>query len=1005
MSFIHDVGIPQTIVADNAKELNLGEWKKICQRYHIQQKSTIPYSPWTNLAESSIRELKKGITRASRRQRSPKRLWCYCGEWVAAIRRLTALNIKQLDGRTPHEHVTGSTPDISAYAMFDWYEPVWYHDPHKQFPFEKKLLGRWIGVAEVTLDLMAYYILTQSGTVVIRKSVWAVSADESNTDAYKADLASLTVAIRDKIGDSLSDLEMDPALMADFPVPPPELFDDEDEAVTEVADGEERALEFDDFTPEAYDEFITSEVLLPHGGELTLARVARRKRDADGNPIGSRSTNPILDSRLYEVEFPDGSTDAFTANIIAEHLYSQLDEEGRSFAILKEIVDHRMTDEATPKEDGFVIDAQGRQRPKITTKGWDLQVEWSDGSTSWVPLSDLKESNMLEVAEYAVASRIADEPAFAWWVRPTLRRRDRIIKKAKTRYWKRTHKYGVELPKSVKEALAIDARTKTTFWFDAIKKEMKNVMPAFEFVDGDKIPIGYKHIVCHMVFDVKHDLVRKARYVAGGHMTDPPKESTYSSVVSRDSVRIAFLIAALNDLDVLSADVQNAYLNAPTKERVYTTAGLEFGPQYVGRPVLIVRALYGLKSSGARWRDHMAATLREGGFFSCYADPDVWMRKQVRPDGFKYWEYVLCYVDDLLVISHDPKAVMDYMSSKYTLKDGSVKPPDTYLGASISKWTIHDAEDPEKPRWAMSSDAYVQRAIDDVERKLAEVEQRLVSKASTPLSADYRPELDTTPLLDDARTNYYQGLIGVLRWMCELGRIDIIVAVSMLSRYLAAPREGHLEQTLHIFAYLKAHNRSSLVFDDTFPDFDESRFTKCDWSEYYPGAEEPVPPRAPELRGRTVVMTAFVDADHAGCRVTRRSQTGIIIFLNRAPILWYSKRQNTVETSTFGSEFVAMKIGVEMIEGLRYKLRMMGIPVEGPTSVFCDNESVVTNASHPESTLKKKHNAIAYHRVREAQAADIIRVAHEPGETNLADVLTKLLAAPRLKELISRILW
>jgi len=119
-----------------------------------------------------------------------------------------------------------------------------------------------------------------------------------------------------------------------------------------------------------------------------------------------------------------------------------------------------------------------------------------------------------------------------------------------------------------------------------------------------------------MIFDVKMDLTRKARFVAGGHQTDPPKESTYSSVVSRDSVRIAFLIAALNNLDILSADVQNAYLNAPTKEKVYTTAGLEFGAVNKGRFVLIVRALYGLKSSGARWRDRMAATLRDGAMLA-----------------------------------------------------------------------------------------------------------------------------------------------------------------------------------------------------------------------------------------------------------------------------------------------------------------------------------------------------------------------------------------------------
>jgi hypothetical protein len=152
-------------------------------------------------------------------------------------------------------------------------------------------------------------------------------------------------------------------------------------------------------------------------------------------------------------------------------------------------------------------------------------------------------------------------------------------------------------------------------------------------------------------------------------------------------------------------------------------------------------------------------------------------------------------------------------------------------------------------------------------------------------------------------------------------------------------------------------------------------------------------------------MSCFVDADHAGCRVTRRSHSGVLIYINRAPILWYSKRQNTVEASTFGSEFVAMRNAVEMIEGMRYKLRMMGIEVDGPTNVFCDNDSVVTNSTRPESTLKKKHNAIAYHRTREAQAARIIRIAKEDGETNLSDILTKCLPGPRLRKLAGRIMW
>jgi hypothetical protein len=396
----------------------------------------------------------------------------------------------------------------------------------------------------------------------------------------------------------------------------------------------------------------------------------------------------------------------------------------------------------------------------------------------------------------------------------------------------------------------------------------------------------------------------------------------------------------------------------------------------------------------------MASTLREVGFAGCWADPDVWMRKACKPDGSKYWEYVLCYVDDVLVISHDPKAVMDELSKRYTMKKGSVKDPEEYLGTQIRRYPLPDGS----VSWAMSSDLYVKRAIADVETELKHIGQGLRNKVPTPMSSDYRPELDQSPELDPRRANYYQGLIGVLRWIIEIGRIDIMVPVSMLSRYLACPRVGHLEEAFHIFAYLKSHNKSSLVFDPSEPVFDESRFAKCDWSEYYPGASDPDPPRQPEPRGLAVTTTCFVDADHAGCRETRRSHTGILLFVQRTPVIWYSKRQNTVESSTFGSEFVAMKTAVEQIEALRYKLRMMGVPLSGPTNVFCDNESVFKNATKPESVLKKKHNVIAYHRTWEAIAAGIIRVAWEDGRYNLGDILTKLMPGQRLKELISHIL-
>jgi hypothetical protein len=161
----------------------------------------------------------------------------------------------------------------------------------------------------------------------------------------------------------------------------------------------------------------------------------------------------------------------------------------------------------------------------------------------------------------------------------------------------------------------------------------------------------------------------------------------------------------------------------------------------------------------------------------------------------------------------------------------------------------------------------------------------------------------------------------------------------------------------------------------------------------------------PEPRGNPVIISAFVDANHAGNVVTRRSHTGIIIYVQNAPVIWFSKRQNTVEAATFGSEFVALRICKELIVALRYKLRMFGVPIDGPANVFCDNRGVVKNASVPESTLMKKHNAINYHAVREAAAADILRVGKEDGETNISDLLTKVIHGQRRWDLCWGLFW
>jgi hypothetical protein len=194
---------------------------------------------------------------------------------------------------------------------------------------------------------------------------------------------------------------------------------------------------------------------------MVHGKVIKRACGEDGNPIGKRNANPILDTREYEVEMPDGSVAEYAANVIAENLYSQVDSEGRQFLILSEITDHSKDASAISKDQGFQRSHNGNEVRRKTTKGWKLCVEWKDGTSTWVPLSELKASNPVEVAEYAVANQLVEEPAFAWWVKDVLRRRNRIISKVKSKYWKTTHKFGIRLPHSVKQALQIDEETGT----------------------------------------------------------------------------------------------------------------------------------------------------------------------------------------------------------------------------------------------------------------------------------------------------------------------------------------------------------------------------------------------------------------------------------------------------------------------------------------------------------------------------------------------------------------
>lgn len=889
------------------------------------------------------------------------RLWCFVLQYVTDIMNLTVNYSKYSNGRVPLEIVTGITPDIMEYLDFTIYGWVYFRTDGGLGTNE---IGRWLGVSHRVGPAMTYWVLPKSGIPISTNTVQSVTEAEKLTDKLKEQMTVWRAGVTKRFEAKSSEITWN-----NEPVPDHKLFSFEDKneeflrnynmPINETTligtqrQGTDNEAPIAD-TPDSQN-YVGMQLALKCGedGQIQRATVKRRAVDSEGNAIGIGNASPLLDSRRYEVEYEDGTMETLSANLLAENILEQVNKHGYKHRMMEEIGGHCKLKDALEKDEAMYRTSRGTLQRKQTTKGWELYVIWKVGSSNFIPLSEMKESFPIRTATYAVEHRLNEEPAFAWWVDWTLKKTKRIINKVKSKYW---DKYGIKIPHSVGN----------TLWQDAIKQEMTNNCVAFEEYNGDisKL-VGYKSITGHMVFDVKlgENFRRKARLVADGHKTTAPSSLRYSTVVSRDSVRILLMIAARNDLDVQSADIQNAFLTAPNLERCYMIAGPEFIDEE-GKGFIVKRALYGLKSAPQAFRSFLADNIEELGFFSSEADPDVWMRLNTKPDGEKYYEYLLCYVDDVLCLSVNATEVMHTLQRRFKIKKDLIELPEYYLGARVRKQEIDGYT-----MWAVSSVEYIKAAVENVEETLSKKPRwNLPSRKNslTPMSTSYKPELDSTNELNDEDRAYYQELIGALRWATELGGVDVLLEVSLLSQYQACPREGHMEQLLRIFGFLKYHQKMSLYMDPQIPNLDTSMVrSDCEaFKVFYRDTREEMPARMPEPHGKPVLMTALIDASHAANKKTRRSHTGYVIFINRAPIMWHSKKQNTIKASTFGSEFIAMKACVEAITHLLYKLRMFGIRLsEEPTQIMCNNESVVKNSAQVESTLNKKHNLIAYHYV------------------------------------------
>jgi len=379
--------------------------------------------------------LKEAVRKDMKDQDSPMVFWDYCIERRARIHNLTAKANFKLHGSNPYTLTLGEEGDISNLCQFGWYEWCYFREHTAAFPNQQEVLGRVLGPARGEGNEMCQWVLKGNGKVVPRRSVRPLNPSEIHSEVEIRKRKVFDGLIERRHGTSINP----PKPMKGEPETN-EPNDAEDGADIEPAGELPDIEDILDSTGKIlnqqpmWDNMINAEIILQQGDKLQLGKVKRRSIDDSGKTIGTYSDNPILNSIIYEVEFPDGELKEYAANILAENMLSQVDDEGHNILLMRDIIDFKKDEAiAVPMIDKYLVTRSGQRRLRKTTQGWSFLVNWKDGTESWVKLAELKDSYPVELAEFATARGIANEPAFAWWVPHTLRRRNAILSAVKAR--------------------------------------------------------------------------------------------------------------------------------------------------------------------------------------------------------------------------------------------------------------------------------------------------------------------------------------------------------------------------------------------------------------------------------------------------------------------------------------------------------------------------------------------------------------------------------------------
>ena len=301
--------------------------------------------------------------------------------------------------------------------------------------------------------------------------------------------------------------------------------------------------------------------------------------------------------------------------------------------------------------------------------------------------------------------------------------------------------------------------------------------------------------------------------MADGHLTPEPIEIIYYGVVSLRNLRLVILLGKLNHLDLWGADIGNAYLEAFTDEKLYIVAGPEL-QELEGYILIFLKALYGLKSSGKRWAEVIHGIVRDMKVLPSKADPCIWLRKA---PNLRCYEYIAVYVDDLCIAAESRSTIIQSQNTIYRSQgDGKL----TYhLGADYF-------EDPDGT-FVSQPKKYIDKLADTYRRLFNEDPPK---GYKTPLDKNDHPELDTSEILEGNMAAKYLTMVGQLQWLVTLGRFDIHAQVATMSRFRAAPRQGHMDRLKRIYSYAIRTKDYAIRFRTDQPDYSFLPDQYFDWT-------------------------------------------------------------------------------------------------------------------------------------------------------------------------------